>query len=30
LWAGQPGFDSWQGLGISLFATMFRLALGPT
>jgi hypothetical protein len=24
------GFESWQGLGIFLFTTVFRLALGPT
>jgi hypothetical protein len=30
LWTGRLGFDSWQGLGIFLFNTMSRLALGPT
>jgi hypothetical protein len=30
LQAGQSGFNSWQGLGIFLFATMSRLAQGPT
>jgi hypothetical protein len=29
LWAGQPGFDSWQGREIFLFA-MSRRDLGPT
>jgi hypothetical protein len=29
-WAGKAGFDSWQGLGFFLFATLFRPALGPT
>jgi hypothetical protein len=24
------GFDSWQGLGIFLFITMSKMALGPT
>jgi hypothetical protein len=24
------GFDSWRGLGIFLFITMSRMALGPT
>jgi hypothetical protein len=24
------GFDSWQGLGIFLFTTVSRMALGPT
>jgi hypothetical protein len=28
--AGQPGFDSWQGQEIFLYATVSRLALGPT
>jgi hypothetical protein len=27
---GVLGFDSWQGLGIFLFTTMSRTALGPT
>jgi hypothetical protein len=27
---GVLGFDSWWGLGIFLFTTMFRMALGPT
>jgi hypothetical protein len=30
LWAGWWRFDSWQGLGIFFFTTVFRLALGPT
>jgi hypothetical protein len=30
LWAGQSGFNSKWGLGISLFTTMSRMALGPT
>jgi hypothetical protein len=30
LWAGQPGFDSWQGQDIFLYPTMSRTALGPT
>jgi hypothetical protein len=27
--AGRPGFGSWQGQRIRLFATAFRLDLGP-
>jgi hypothetical protein len=27
---GIPGFNSWRGLGISLFTTASRTALGPT
>jgi hypothetical protein len=27
---GRPGFDSWQGQGIFLFATASKLDLGPT
>jgi len=30
VWAGQLGFDSWQGLGIFLFATTSRPSLGLT
>jgi hypothetical protein len=30
LWAGQSEFNSWQGLGIFLFANMSRLSLGLT
>jgi hypothetical protein len=30
LWAGQPEFNSWQGMGFLLLTTMSRLALGPT
>jgi hypothetical protein len=30
LWAGRSGFDSWQELGIFLFAIAFRMALGST
>jgi hypothetical protein len=30
LWAGWPGFNSWQGQGYFLFATGSRLALGLT
>jgi hypothetical protein len=29
-WVGQPGFDSWQELGIFLFVTTSRPALGLT
>jgi len=28
-WAGQRGFDSWQGQEFFLFTTMPRLTLGP-
>jgi len=30
LWVGQPGFNSWHGLGLFSFATASRLSLGLT
>jgi hypothetical protein len=30
LWAGCSWFDTWQELGVFLFTTVSRLALGPT